>query len=179
MNTRGKFIDLKMTNSILITFQLDTNTDLNSIDELINKDLDIEVKQHKEKRSNDANAYMWKLSSEIAKKLGGKTTKEDIYKKAIRDVGVFETIPVRKDAVKRYTESWEKNGTGWVCESLGRSKLEGYENIRTYYGSSTYDAKEMSRLIDYIVEECKEQGIETIPPNELASMKEAWGSGKN
>lgn len=37
-------------------------------------------------------------------------------------------------------------------------------------GSSTYDTKEMSELINGLVAECKEQGIETLPPEELARM---------
>ena len=33
-------------------------------------------------------------------------------------------------------------------------------------GSSTYDTKEMSVLINGLVTECKEQGIETLPPDD-------------
>jgi hypothetical protein len=47
------------------------------------------------------------------------------------------------------------------------------ETYRTYIllaGSSTYDTKEMSELINGLVSECKEQGIETLPPDELARM---------
>ena len=53
------------------------------------------------------------------------------------------------------------------------------EMYRTYImlrGSSAYNTKEMSRLINGIVSECKEMGIETLPPNELKRMMELYYS---
>ena len=32
-----------------------------------------------------------------------------------------------------------------------------------------------NRLIDLIVQDCREQGIETMPPDKLAGMMEEWG----
>lgn len=173
METRGMLVNVDMMKSILLTFEVDENTNLSLIDELLNKDLDIIVKPHREKRSNDANSYMWILCDKIAQKIN--STKEEVYREAIRHVGVFEIIPIKEIAVDRFVENWKHNGVGWVCENLGKSKMEGYIKIVTYYGSSTYNTKEMSRLIDYIVEEAKEQNIEVLPPNELQSIKEAWG----
>ena len=57
---------------------------------------------------------------------------------------------------------------------LADSKLPGYKKVRTYFGSSSYDTREMSVLINSIVDDCKEQGIETMTPDELKSMVEAW-----
>lgn len=173
MNTRGIFESVKITDGIRMTLKLDDKTDLNSIDELINKDLDIEIKIHREKRSLDSNAYLWVLCDKIAQKIN--STKIEVYRKAIREVGVFEVLPIKKEAVKRFIENWQHNGIGYLCESTGKSKLEGYENAFAYYGSSSYDSKEMSRLIDYIVEEAKELGIETLTPEQLKSMNESWG----
>lgn len=56
-----------------------------------------------------------------------------------------------------------------------KSKLDGYTNVIAWYGSSVYNSKEMSRLVDNIVEECKEHNIETLLPQELESMKASWG----
>ena len=58
---------------------------------------------------------------------------------------------------------------------MGESKIEGYVNIRFFWGSSKYDTANMSRLIDGIISECKEQGIETLPPEELERLKQQWG----
>lgn len=135
----------------------------------------LELKRYRAKRSNDANSYMWVLCDELAKKIGHNTTKEEIYRKAIREVGVFEVLPLKKEAVSRFIQTWQNNGVGWVCENMGKSKIAGYINIVAYYGSSTYNTAEMSRLINYIVEEAKDMGIETLPPKELEALKNSWG----
>ncbi len=54
------------------------------------------------------------------------------------------------------------------------SKIEGCVNVVLYYGSSTYDTKQMSSLIDQLIFDAKELGIETATPQELARYKEEW-----
>lgn len=130
-----------------------------------------EVKQVKRKRSLDANAYCWVLMQKLAEKLN--MTKEEVYREAIKTVGSYEILPIKEEAVVRFIEAWKHNGLGWVCETT-KSKLDGYVNVLAYYGSSTYDTKEMSRLIDLIVEECKLQEIETMTPEQLSVLKEEW-----
>lgn len=144
---------------------------LPSLEELKEDKLSIEIKKHKNKRSLDANAYMWVLISKIEEKIN--ISKDIIYKDAIRNIGVYEVIPVKNEAVNRFLEAWTKNGLGWVCETT-KSKLEGYTNILAYYGSSTYDTAEMSRLVDFIVQECKQLDIEVMPKAELDSLIESW-----
>lgn len=145
---------------------------LSSLEELKEDKLSIEIKKHKNRRSLDANAYMWVLISKIEEKMN--ISKDVIYKDAIRNIGVYEVIPVKNEAVDRFIEAWTKNGLGWVCETT-KSKLEGYTNVLAYYGSSTYDTAEMSRLIDSIVQECKQLDIEVMPKAELDSLIESWG----
>jgi len=55
------------------------------------------------------------------------------------------------------------------------SKTEGFILMNAYYGSSTYNSKQMSRLVDSVVYECKNLGIETMPLAELESLLERWG----
>lgn len=138
----------------------------------LEKEYELELKISRSKRSKDANAYFWTLCEKLAKKLHRSDI--EIYRDIIRDYGVRTIVPIAKDAVPRWIENWEQKGRGWICESLGHSKLAGYENIACYYGSSVYNTKEMSRIIDAIVEECKEQGIETMTPDELESLKQQW-----
>lgn len=135
-----------------------------------------EIKEHRERRSLDANAYAWQLIGKLAAKLstdGAVITPEQVYREAIRDVGDnYEVIPIRDDALDRWREIWTGKGLGWVCEVIGKSKIEGYTNTRCFYGSSVYDKAQMSRLISIIVEECKAAGVETMTPAELASLLE-------
>ena len=132
-----------------------------------------DIKEYRERRSLDANAYMWVLVGKLSGKLG--LPPEEIYRAAIRDVGDnYEVMPVRNDALERWKTIWQSNGLGWLCEEIGPSKLDGYTNVRNFYGSSAYDKAQMSRLIDNIVQDCKAQCIETLTPAELARLTEEW-----
>ena len=57
-----------------------------------------------------------------------------------------------------------------------KRKLKGYTKIVAYYGTSTYDTKEMSRFLDEIVSEAKELGIQVETPEQIAEMKSLWSS---
>ena len=58
------------------------------------------------------------------------------------------------------------------------SKIEGCTNVILYYGSSTYNTEQMSRLINLVVEDCKAQGVETMTPDEINRMLSLWGGAK-
>jgi len=132
----------------------------------------ITVKVKREKRSLNANAYFWVIADKIAESIG--STKEAVYRKAIKDVGVFEIVPVREDALAQWIDNWESGGLGRVCDVLGDSKLDGYVRAACYFGSSVYDKKQMARLIDWIVEEAKELGIQTMSAEEIEKLKADW-----
>ena len=105
------------------------------------------------------------------------TTKENVYKEIIKRVGVFEILPLKDVAVEKFIKNWQSKGLGWVCDNLGSSpKLEGFTKIVAYYGTSTYDTKEMSRFIDEVVSEAQELGIQTETPDKIEEMKSLWGT---
>ncbi len=135
--------------------------------------LAVEIKQQRAGRSLDANAYCFVLCQKIAEALH--TTKDGVYKRAIRDVGQFEIVPIRDDAVETWIERWDTKGLGWFAEVLEDSKLGGYKKVISYYGSSVYSTKEMSVLIDYIVSECKELGIDVISDSDKDLLIQEWG----
>lgn len=129
---------------------------------------DYEIKRVKQKRSLSANGYAWLLMDRIAAAL--KITKEEVYRKAINDVGVFTEIKVTDaDAARRFRQIWQANGLGWLTKTVNDT------TVYAYYGSSTYDTAEMARLIDYIVDEAKRLHIETLPPEKLEIIKTEWG----
>lgn len=140
----------------------------------------IEIKEHHEKRSLDANAYCWVLIDKLSEVLHN-TLKQDkdkvkvqIYRNAIKDIGgVSDTICVKSETADKVCEMWSRHGIGWQTEQIP-SKIDGCTNITLYYGSSTFDSKQMARLIENIVVDCKAVGIETMTPDELERMKEEW-----
>lgn len=133
----------------------------------------VEIKQQRPRRSLDANAYAWVLLDKLAAKLG--RTKAEVYREAIRSIGgVSETVCVRDIAVDKLIEGWQHNGLGWFADTMP-SKIKGCTNVVLYYGSSTYDTKQMSALIDAIVQDCKAVGVETLTPEQIAALNAAWG----
>ncbi len=141
----------------------------------VNKDksYDVVIKEHRKKRSLDANAYCWVLCRKLAEVLG--TTDKEVYQEQIKHYGLSTIRPEKNDIVEELVKMWDLMGIGNSHEILGESKLDGYTNVKYYYGSSQYDAKRMARLIDGLVYECKEQGIETLPEGEIERMIKAWG----
>lgn len=133
----------------------------------------VSIEPHKRKRSLDANSYYWTLAGKLSSKMGMPNI--EIYRQHILDIGDnYEILPIKNEAVEKFTSAWSKNGIGWLTNIIGKSKLDGYTNIMAYYGSSTYDSSQMSRLVDLIIQDCKEQGIETLTPNEVEKLKGEW-----
>lgn len=138
-----------------------------------NKLYDLEVKEHRKKRSLDANAMAWSLINQIADVL--RIPPVEVYRQAIQDIsGNNEIIPIKEDAVEQFKQAWSHNGIGWICRDLGKSKIKGYRNLMVYYGSSVYDTRQMSDLIDHLIQDCKALDIEVKSPEEIASIMGAW-----
>lgn len=137
-----------------------------------NGELTITAKKYRKKRSLDANAYFWVLVDKLAEKTGN--DRIAIYRNAIKDIGgVSEMVCLKENAANKLCEIWSRNGIGWQTDIMP-SKLKGCKVVILYYGSSTYNTKQMSLLIDNIVQDCKAVGIETMTPAELQSIKDAW-----
>lgn len=135
---------------------------------------DMEIKEHREKRSLDANALFWVLADKLAEATG--LPKIEVYRNAIRDIGGnCTTVCVPEASEKRLRIDWENRGIGWLTDSMP-SKLAGCVNVTLYYGSSTYNTAQMSRLIDNIIQDCQSVGIETMSDEQLFLLKEEWGN---
>ena len=136
----------------------------------------IKIDKIRNKRSLDANSYMWVLCDKIAKTLckdGTITTKEDVYKDGITQIGSFEPFIVQEKSFDKFKRIWEKQGLGFIVQEV--SKKDKCVRVNCYYGSSTYDTKEMSLLIELLVELAKSLDIETKSEKEIESLLNSWG----
>ena len=159
---RLKEIMLTREGEQLVSFTTRENIS-EGFDELARCDVQIEIKKLSKHRSRDANAYAWALIDQIAAKIRKKKT--EVYREAIREIGgVSDVVCVVDKAVDRLTAGWCKQGQGWQTEILD-SKIEGCKNVVLYYGSSVYDSKQMSDLIN----------IPTITPEKEQRMLAQWG----
>lgn len=133
------------------------------------KKLLVEIKPHRKHRSLDANAYMWVMLDKIAQAV--RTDKDAVYLTMLERYGVFTHVIVKPEAVDRMISEWR------TVRNLGPIMIGGQRGVQLqcYFGSSTYDTTEMARLIDGVVQECKELGIETLPDDEVAKMSLEWG----
>lgn len=137
------------------------------------REYDLTIKEHRNKRSLDANAYAWVLIHELAKELRIKPI--GVYREAVLTVGDnYTPMCIREKDLERMTQMWEAHGDGWQCVDRGESNVPGCRTVFAYYGSSVFDTAQMSRLIDGIVQDCKALGIETLTPEKLALLKEEW-----
>lgn len=142
------------------------------------KDYTVKVEKTRQKRSKDANAYMWELIGRLASVLN--LPSDEVYRHVVRDYGRTDVSPVKTENMAFWTEAWESRGIGWQCEDLGECRnFAGYHNIRNYFGTSVYDTKQMYHLLEGLIQECKEQGIETMTPEQLEEMRRQENEYRN
>lgn len=135
------------------------------------KDYRIKLSKWTEKRSLDSNSYSWVLCTKIGQAIG--SSKDEVYEQMLQAYGTvdedFPPITVIAGADMSITkEHWLRIDT----RKVGGKDFDCYLRIK---GSSEMDKKEMAHFIDGIVFECKQLGIETLPPDELERLKEQWG----
>ncbi len=176
-------LDFKMGGKLVLTLIInEKQSAMNLYDELHEAEkLSINIDKYREKRSLNANSYMWKLCGELAEVLSDekvKHTKEDIYRDAIKEIGVWRDDEIEPEDVQWRRTAWEMLGTGWITERVDFTPDGEKEVIRFYYGSSQYNTKQMSRLIDNIVQDCEAVGIDTKTPDEIANLISLWGESR-
>lgn len=133
----------------------------------------VKITQWREKRSRTANAYAWELLGKLSEALH--VPPEEIYRNIIKDVGGnYTTVCVNVEALEELKEMWASHGVGWYAELLGVGARPGMVDVLLYYGSSSYDTAQMARLIDLIIQECRENNIEYLPQDKLEQLIGSW-----
>ncbi len=131
------------------------------------KPLEVTIDRIKQKRSLNANGYMWTLVGEIADIL--RASKEDIYLNMLKNYGQSTIVSVLSEIdVTGFFKYYEEFGTGEV-------NGKDFTHYKVYKGSSEFDTKEMAVLIDGVISEAQELGIDTRTPEEIDKMKALWG----
>lgn len=117
----------------------------------------LEIKKARGARSNEQNRLMWALLSEIDKKVNGERSNDSwqIYLNALLRAGCkVDYIVARLDMEKALKRSFR--GVEYVREA----KEEGYGIYRVYLGSSHFNKKEMSLLIETVLDMAEEADID-------------------
>lgn len=177
METKGIVKEVR-ANPYHYCYEVMIETDfLDDVDDLIDVECDITIKKHREKRSLNANSFLWVLCQKLAEKIGH-TTREEVYIKMLLEysksfgfvVGTEKTLNdlVAKSDIRAY-------------KKIGDIMVNGRKatQYQVFYGSHTFDTEEMSVLLNGVVSECQQVGIPTMPENELAKLYEEWGKNGN
>ena len=154
------------TRKWLISFEVEDAPEV--FDKTKDKPLNIEIKQFREGRSKDANALLWACIGEIAVTL--RTDKWSVYLLMLKRYGQYTYICVPPQAVDMVKRQWRE------VEEIGDIKINGRDAVQLlcYYGSSTYDAKQFSALLDGVISEMQEIGLETSTSEEMRRSLEEW-----
>ena len=163
------------TGSQKLTFTLTQKQDVSDLKAICDKKklIAIECKEYRKKRSLDANSYAWCLISQIADIQ--RTSKDEVYIEMLKRYGQREkqliSIIDNEEAIAMIYRATNNH-----CTIVGEGTVNGkqFKHLAILIGSSQYDSRQMAILIDGIVSECKEMGIETLPPDEIKALKESW-----
>lgn len=130
-----------------------------------------ELKRFRKHRSKNANDMCWAMCEQLASAIG--STKDEVYRDAISKVGVYKDFHLPPDEAKTFCAAWEQLGTGWLTEQVDDDGP--LLVIRAYYGSSRYNTKQMSRLIDSLMQDCEAVGVCTMSEKYKALLLDDWG----
>ncbi len=137
---------------------------------------EFDIVKHKKKRSVTANAYLWHLCEEIAKKTS--QTKIHVYQQEIKQVGVFEQLLMSPKAIPEFSDAVGQFGIGYFIEIVDSDPKTGMILVNYYKGSSEYNTEQFSRLVDAVVQDAKALGIETLTDRELSLVKQGYAEEK-
>lgn len=135
-------------------------------------DISAELSKWTKKRSLDANAYAWALMTKIADALTASkatVTKDDVYLDMLKSYGQGGVVKIKDADAEKWKRAWK------YTEPHEKLTQENAQYWRFWIGSSEYDSAEMSVFINGIIDDAKELGIETLPPDELERMMTQWG----
>ena len=130
----------------------------------LNKGEEIEVKRRK--RSKNSNSYFWTLLQQLCEELNLDVIQE--YKDRVKALGIFRQWEIDSKNVPTFIKTWEDQGVAWFCEIV--EEIGNKTIINAYYGSSSYNSKQMSVLIDNLVQDCNSVGIQTMSDEEIKEL---------
>lgn len=172
MEFTGKLVGITkdwQTDKFQITFTVNEHSAMNTVNDIKDcEKLSIRAVKHRAKRSLDANALLWACLGNIADAL--RADKWEIYLRMLKRYGKYTHICVKPNVVDAVRAQWRE------CEVIGEVNINGQKAVQMlcYFGSSTYDTKEFSRLLDGVISEMQEMGLETPASEDMRRALEQW-----
>lgn len=123
--------------------------------------LSIKIDKYRKKRSLDANALLWKACSAIADSL--RTSKDEVYLDMLKRYGQTFVCKIPNKHIEVF-----KKQNKYVEQHESLPPEENAQYFRVWVGSSNYDSREMSVLIDGVLSEIREMRIPFMSPDEIS-----------
>jgi hypothetical protein len=173
-NLRDLTLNRDGTQNVTVTVNSDFRE---TFDKLKDVPISIEIKKAVKHRTKSANDFMWAMCTDIGNAMTPPLPKEAVYRAAIRDVGEYDRLMIRMEAVERFKSVWGSRGVGWFSEVGDLTPKPGYLMVFAYYGSSTYSTQAMNRLLEYLKQDMREMGL-PLPMNKEEEERalKAWAS---
>ena len=130
----------------------------------VNRDEEVYVK--KKKRSKNANAYFWEMLQQLCEVMNLDVIKE--YRKRVKELGIFRQWSIETKNAPTFIQMWESKGIAWFTEKV--EEVGNETIINAYYGSSSYNSTQFSRLLDNLIQDCKAVGIQTLEDIEIEEL---------
>ena len=130
----------------------------------IGKNEEIEVKR--KKRSKNANSYYWSLLQKLCEEMNIDVIEE--YRKRVKELGIFQTFVLDTKNTPTFEFLWNSRGVAWFTEKVEEN--EEKTTLNAYYGSSSFNSKQFSRLLDNLVQDCHSVGIQTLEDIEIEEL---------
>lgn len=180
MITKGEITNIGrgLSSGFTVTLNL-PDAILPELQKLEEQALTIEFKKYRNHRSGEANAYFHVLVGKIASVLH--TSAISVKNTMIGRYGQPELMNDKLELITTQIEPQEMAEQEYLHTVLVHTKAikdKVFYTYRVQRGSHTYDTKEMSELIDGTVQEAKDLGIETLPPDEIKAIEMAWKGPK-
>jgi hypothetical protein len=151
-------ITRNLNGTYALTIELARDINANALNDIIRSDKlkSCTIEYDKKKRTLTANGSLWLLLQKMAEVLH--TSKEELYLRMLEKYGQFTYVIVKESAVDMMSKQFR------LVRNLGHKTVGGQSGIQLqcYYGSSTYDKQMFGHLLDGVISEAKELGIEFI-----------------
>ena len=128
--------------------------------------LNEEIEVKRKKRSKNSNSYFWELLQQLCLEMNLDVIQE--YKKRVKELGIFKQWELDTINVPTFEKIWQDRGIAWFTEKV--EEIGNKTIINAYYGSSSYNSKQMSKLIDNLVQDCKQIGIQTLDEIQIEEL---------
>lgn len=151
-----------------ITFSVNERDAVEACSELQNILLQVKAVKYRKKRSVDANALLWKCLTEMAAKLN--CDKWEVYLQELKHFGKCVPLTIQKDALEVFKQTWREIEIVGEFEAYGQKMV----SLICYFGSHLYNTEEFSRLLNGVIQDMKDMGLQPPPSEDMRRSLEEW-----